>query len=221
LLRVLAGALEPNSGEVRIDGARLNDWDRESLGRHVGYMPQNPTLFPASVHTNISRFRRYVEPSGDYLDARVIEAAQLAGAHDIILRFSQGYETQLTTGEGGISAGQRQVVALARALFDSPTLLLLDEPNAHLDSGGEERLILTLQEMRRRNATVVVSTHRTGILKAVDRIMVLRDGRVAMFGDRDEVFRNASQPQPTPEVTNAGAGAAAPEEELVNEGGSR
>jgi PrtD family type I secretion system ABC transporter len=224
LLRVLAGALEPTSGEVRIDGARLNDWDRETLGRHIGYMPQSPTLFPATVHSNISRFRRYVEPAGDYLDARVIEAAQLAGAHDLILRFSAGYETALNNNEGGLSAGQKQVVALARALFDSPTILLLDEPNAHLDSGGEERLLLTLQEMRRRNATVIVSTHRTGILKAVDRIMVLRDGRIAMFGERDEVFRNASNPQPPPppEVTSsAPSPAVSAKDELVNEGGSR
>jgi ATP-binding cassette subfamily C protein len=196
LLRILSGAIEPNSGEVRIDGARLDDWDREMLGRHMGYLPQSPTLFPASVHANISRFRSYLEAPGEDLDRRVVAAAQLAGAHNVILRFPQGYDTQLVAREGGLSAGQRQVVALARALFDSPRILILDEPNAHLDSGGEARLMETLELLRQRSATVIVSTHRTGILKAVDKIMLLRDGEVQVFGDRDDVFRSAAQPPP-------------------------
>lgn len=193
LLRLLAGAIEPTSGEVRVDGARLEDWDREALGRNMGYMPQSPTLFPATVHANISRFRSYLEPSGPDLDRRVVTAAQLAGAHELILRFAQGYETSLANREGGLSAGQRQVVALARALFDTPTILLLDEPNAHLDSGGEARLIETMAELRQRNATVVVSTHRTGILQAVDKIMIVQDGEIQVFSDRDDILRSASQ----------------------------
>jgi ATP-binding cassette subfamily C protein len=200
LLRALAGAIEPTSGEVRIDGARLDDWDRETLGRHLGYMPQSPTLFPASVHENISRFRSYVETEAEDLDQRVVHAAQLAGAHNVILRFAQGYETLLTAREGGLSAGQRQVVALARALFDSPRILFLDEPNAHLDSGGEARLMETLEELRRNSATVIVSTHRTGILRAVDKIMLLRDGEIQLFGERDEIFRTSAQPPIPPSV---------------------
>lgn len=200
LLRALAGAIEPTSGEIRVDGARLDDWDRETLGRHLGYMPQNPTLFPASVHENISRFRNYLETDAEDLDRRVVHAAQLAGAHNVILRFPQGYETLLTAREGGLSAGQRQVVALARALFDSPRILFLDEPNAHLDSGGEARLMETLEELRRNNATVIVSTHRTGILRVVDKIMLLRDGEIQLFGERDEIFRTAAQPAAPPSV---------------------
>ena len=192
LLRVLAGALEPDEGEVRVDGARLSDWNREELGRHVGYMPQTPTLFPTSVHANISRFQAFNGAGGEELDRLVVNAAQLAGAHELILRFSNGYETQLVAREGGgLSAGQRQVVALARSLFGAPTLLFLDEPNAHLDINGESRLMQTLGELRARGATVIVSTHRTGLLQAVDKVMLLRDGTIQIFDDRAKVIRPA------------------------------
>jgi PrtD family type I secretion system ABC transporter len=197
LLRVLSGALEPDEGEVRIDGARLAEWDREKLGRHMGYMPQTPTLFPTSVHGNISRFRGLTDGQGPELDQEVITAAQMAGAHDLILHFSQGYDTILTMREGGgLSSGQRQVVALARALFGRPNLLLLDEPNAHLDVNGEARLMQTLHELRQRGATVIVSTHRTGLLQVVDKVMLLNDGRIQVFDDRDKVVR----PVPTEPV---------------------
>lgn len=202
LLRALAGAIEPDEGEVRIDGARLDDWNREELGRHVGYMPQTPTLFPATVHANISRFRGLLEEGGEALDREVVSAAKLAGAHELILRFQQGYETQLSVREGGgLSAGQRQVVALARALFGSPTILFLDEPNAHLDMAGEARLMSTLNELRARGATVLVSTHRTGLLQAVDKVMLLRDGQIQVYDDRAKVIRPAA-----PVVDSAAAG---------------
>lgn len=192
LLRALAGALEPDGGEVRIDGARLADWNREELGRHLGYMPQTPTLFPTTVHANISRFRGFIEEGGEELDREVIAAARMAGAHELILNFQQGYDTQLTMREGGgLSAGQRQVVALARALFGSPQILFLDEPNAHLDMAGEARLMSTLDELRARGATVVVSTHRTGLLQAVDKVMLLRDGAIQVYDDRAKVIRPA------------------------------
>ena len=192
LLRVLAGALEPDEGEVRVDGASLRDWNREELGRSVGYMPQTPTLFPASVHANISRFRGFEEESSPELDRRTIAAARMAGAHDLILRFANGYDTLLSVRDsGGLSAGQRQVVALARALFDSPRLLFLDEPNAHLDAAGEARLMATLGELREQGATVIVSTHRTGLLQAVDKVMLLRDGAVQVYDDRAKIVRPA------------------------------
>jgi ATP-binding cassette subfamily C protein len=206
LLRVLSGALEPDEGEVRIDGARLEDWNREDLGRHIGYMPQTPTLFPISVHGNISRFRAFQGESGEALDREVVSAAQMAGAHDLILRFANGYDTQLVVREGGgLSAGQRQVVALARALFGRPTLLFLDEPNAHLDMSGEARLMQTLAELRERGATVIVSTHRTGLLQAVDKVMLLRDGAIQVFDDRSKVVRPASvEPVPDERLPAAG-----------------
>lgn len=199
LLRVLAGGLEPDEGEVRIDGARLTDWNREELGRDIGYMPQTPTLFPASVHGNISRFRGFEEQAGEEMDRKVVAAARMAGAHELILRFANGYDTQLVVREGGgLSAGQRQVVALARALFGSPKILFLDEPNAHLDMAGEARLMATLGELREQGATVFVSTHRTGLLQAVDKVMLLRDGVIQIFDDRSKVVRPA--PVETPEM---------------------
>lgn len=200
LLRVLSGALEPDEGEVRVDGARLADWDRERLGRYIGYMPQTPTLFPTTVHGNISRFRSLTDGHGPELDQEVITAAQMAGAHELILHFSQGYDTQLTMREGGgLSSGQRQVVALARALFGRPNLLFLDEPNAHLDVNGEARLMQTLHELRQRGATVIVSTHRTGLLQAVDKVMLLNAGQIQVFDDRAKVVRPASVEPPREE----------------------
>lgn len=195
LLRVLAGALEPNGGEVRIDGARHSDWDRDKLGQHLGYMPQDPTLFPTTIHANISRMAGYLGHDPDELDAKVVDAAVRAGAHDIILRMPKAYETDLRARDGGLSAGQRQVVALARALYGEPNLLLLDEPNAHLDGDGEARLMETFAELKKRRATIIVSTHRTGILQVADKILLLRDGVVQAFGPKEEIMR-AGSPQP-------------------------
>jgi ABC-type protease/lipase transport system fused ATPase/permease subunit len=232
LLRALAGAIDPDEGEVRVDGASLTDWNREELGRHLGYMPQTPTLFPASVHSNISRFRQFEGMGGEELDTAVIAAAKLAGAHDLILRFEHGYETQLAVREGGgLSAGQRQVVALARSLFGAPSILFLDEPNAHLDINAETRLMDTLQHLRERGATVIVSTHRTGLLQAVDKVMLLRDGAIQIYDDRNKVIRPAApavQGSPMPhDASNAApptAGQAAggsPPAPLPGDGGNR
>ncbi|MET3437481.1 type I secretion system permease/ATPase [Sphingomonas sp. 1185] len=190
LLRVLAGAQAPDGGEVRIDGASLADWNREQLGRHLGFMPQAPTLFPATVHTNIARFRGVLDGESEALDAEVVAAAQEAGAHDVILGLPHGYATMLERGEAGLSAGQGQAVALARALFGRPTLLFLDEPNAHLDSEGEARLARCILSLRERKATVIVSTHRTGLLQIVDKVLLLRDGKVQLFDDRAKVIRS-------------------------------
>ena len=197
LLRVIAGALDADAGEVRIDGARHQDWDRDRLGRHIGYMPQDPTLFPATIHANICRLSGYLGEDSEELDRKVIEAAMRAGAHDIILRLPKAYETDLRARDGGLSAGQRQAVALARALYGSPNLILLDEPNAHLDGEGEARLLETFGELKRRDATLIVSTHRTGILQVADKILILRDGAVQAFGNRDDVMRSAG-PQAVP-----------------------
>ncbi|MET4897862.1 type I secretion system permease/ATPase [Sphingomonadaceae bacterium jetA1] len=198
LLRVLAGAQAPDAGEVRIDGASLSDWNREQLGRHLGFMPQAPTLLPATVHTNIARFRGLLDGESEALDAAVVTAAQDAGAHEVILQLPQGYSTMLDRGEAGLSAGQGQAVALARAMFGRPTLLLLDEPNAHLDSEGEARLAQCIQALRARQATVIVSTHRTGLLQIVDKVLLLRDGKVQLFDERAKVIRpQASAENPT------------------------
>jgi ATP-binding cassette subfamily C protein len=195
LLRAMVGAIEPDAGEIRLDGARLDDWDREALGRQIGYMPQTPTLFPASVHANISRFAGAFIDDTAALDAAVIEAAKRAGAHEVILGLANGYDTMLAMREsGGLSAGQRQLVALSRSLFGRPRLLFLDEPNAHLDMNGEAMLMEMLKQARANRISVVVSTHRTGLLQAADRILLLRDGEVQFFNSRDEALRPQSGP---------------------------
>jgi ATP-binding cassette subfamily C protein len=214
LLRVIAGALEPGAGEVRIDGARHGDWDSDKLGRHLGYLPQDPTLFPATIRGNISRLDSVVSPDRAEIDRQVIDAAMLAGAHDIVLRMPKAYETDLRSRDGGLSGGQRQVVALARALYGEPKMILLDEPTAHLDGDGEAKLMATFVDLKRRGATLIVSTHRTGILQVADKILLLRDGAVQSFGPRDQVLRSmgaspAAVPAPDSAAHNATPEAAA------------
>ncbi|QQV76956.1 type I secretion system permease/ATPase [Sphingomonas aliaeris] len=206
LLRVLSGAIDPDEGEVRLDGASLADWDREALGRHMGYLPQTPTLFPATVRANIARLQTTTGDDTAALDAQVIEAARRAGAHEVILRFAQGYDTMLTVREGGgLSAGQRQLVALARAVFGRPRVLLLDEPNAHLDISGEAMLTELLKQARAAGITVIVSTHRTGLLHAADRILLLRDGEVQFFKSREDAMRAQSGPNDSGQIVKAEA----------------
>ena len=180
LLRVLSGAIAPDSGEVRVDGTSLTDWDREALGACIGYTPQTPTLMPATVGMNIARFaamRGAAAPQD--LDAMVVDAAMRAGAHATIQRFPQGYDTMLTIREaGGLSAGERQLVSLSRALFGHPSLLLLDEPNAHLDVNGEAALMKTLTTLRAEGATIIASTHRPSLLQIADRALLVREGGV-------------------------------------------
>jgi PrtD family type I secretion system ABC transporter len=203
LLRALSGGLAPDSGTVRIDGAKYADWDLDRLAQHMGYLPQDPTLFPGSVHANICRFENSLIGDDPAIDEKVVAAAQAAGAHDMILRLPQGYATELS-GSGGVSAGQAQRIALARALYNDPVVLLLDEPNAHLDGEGDAKLLQTLAAMRARGATVIISAHRTGILAVTDKIMVMRDGRMVVFGPRDELMK--AQGPASPAVTdNAGA----------------
>lgn len=191
LLRAIAGVLPATRGEVRLDNALHNDWDRDALGRHIGYMPQDPTLMPFTVRENVSRFAGWVNSSEDSadLDRRIVEAAKLSGAHDIIMRLAKGYETDLGSRAVGLSAGQSQTIALARALFDWPKIVLLDEPNAHLDSDGENRLLQTISELKARKSSVIVSSHRTSVLQIADKVLVLRDGKVHAFADRDQFLR--------------------------------
>jgi ATP-binding cassette subfamily C protein len=187
LMRIVSGAAQADAGVVRLDGAALADWPPEALGRHIGYLPQDVALFAGSVSQNIARFQ-----SGDDVDAAVVAAAQAAGAHDMILALPRGYDTELAPGGKGLSAGQAQRVALARALFRNPALLVLDEPNAHLDMEGETALVAALQSAAARGAAVLVVAHRAGFMNIADKLMVVQGGRIDTFGPRDQVMSKLS-----------------------------
>ena len=187
LARLLVGAWTPDLGEVRLDGASLSQWDPEALGRHIGYLPQSLELLPGTIAENIRRF----DPAGS--DAAVVEAAKQAGAHEMILKLPGGYETPIGAGAPPLSGGQAQRVGLARALYGGPKLVVLDEPNAHLDAEGDEALTRAVLAARRGGAAVVVMAHRPSAVAAVNRILVLNDGMMADFGEKQEVLRRATR----------------------------
>ena len=172
---------------MRLDGADLQTWNRDDLGPDIGYLPQDVELFDATVAENIARFGQ--------LDSKaIVDAARRAGVHEIILRLAEGYETVIGPGGCALSGGQRQRVALARALYGEPRLVVLDEPNSNLDEAGERALADAIREARSRGATVVVVSHRASVLDAVDRILVLADGAVRVFGPRDEALARLARP---------------------------
>lgn len=190
LCRLLIGIHAPSEGKIRLDGAELGNWDPKDLGRHLGYLPQDVELFGGTVRDNIARMRE------DAADEDVIAAAQLAHAHDMILRLPEGYETQIGDGGARLSGGQRQRIGLARALFGNPKLIVLDEPNANLDQSGESALAAAIGELKRRRATIVIVGHRPSTLHEVDKVMVLQHGRVAALGPREQVLGQLRQPKP-------------------------
>jgi PrtD family type I secretion system ABC transporter len=195
LARLLVGAAAPDAGEVRLDGATFDQWDPAALGRYIGYLSQQTDLLPGSVRDNIARF----DPAAT--DAEVIAAAAAAGVHGMILTLPQGYATEVGHAEQPLSGGQLQRIGLARALYGRPRLLVLDEPNAHLDMAGEAALTRALQELRKGGSTVVVMAHRAGALAAVDRLLVLDSGRVVQDGPRDMVLAHLGAPRGTPART--------------------
>ena len=190
LAQLLVGTWRPQRGHIRLDGADLSQWEPEALGPHIGYLPQDVDLFAGTVRENIARL-------GAGSDEAVIEAAQLAGAHDMIVELPQGYETQI--GDNGVllSGGQRQRIALARALYGNPTFLVLDEPNANLDTAAENRLLQTLSGLKGR-ATIVLITHRLNILGLADKVMLLRKGAIEAFGPRDQIISQMTRVVPMP-----------------------
>ncbi len=187
LARALVGVWPPACGEVRLDGATLDQWLPDDLGRHVGYLPQDIVFLPGTIAENIARFRT------DHNPADVLKAASDAGAHGLILRLPHGYDTLVGTRGGGraahLSGGQRQRIALARALFGAPSLVVMDEPNAHLDADGERALVLAIRKCKEAGAAVVVMAHRPSAISACDQLLLLEAGTQRAFGPRDDVLR--------------------------------
>jgi ATP-binding cassette, subfamily C, type I secretion system permease/ATPase len=189
LIRSLVGVWQPVRGKVRLDGAALDQWSSDTLGRHIGYLPQDVELFAGTVAQNISRF----DPKAS--SDSIIAAARQAGVHDMIVKMREGYNTQVGEHGAALSAGQAQRVALARALYGDPFLIVLDEPNSNLDTEGDEALARAVRAARERGAIVVVVAHRPIGIEAVDHILVLKDGRMQAFGPKEQVLAQVLQPR--------------------------
>lgn len=185
LARALVGVWPAARGKIRLDAAALEHWPPETLGRHVGYLPQDVELFAGTIAQNIARF----EPEPD--PAAIIAAARTAGMHETILRLPRGYQTEIGDGGASLSAGQRQRIGLARALYGDPFLIVLDEPNSNLDAGGDQALTQAILAVKRRRGLAVVIAHRPSALAAVDHLLVLDSGRQQAFGTREAVMRDA------------------------------
>lgn len=182
LARALVGVWTAAHGTIRLDGAALEQWPADSLGRHIGYLPQDVELFSGSVAQNIARFEPQPNPE------HVIAAAKAAGVHEMILRLPDGYETEIGEGGASLSGGQRQRIALARALYGEPFLVVLDEPNSNLDAEGDAALTQAIQSVRARGGIAIIIAHRPSALAAVDLMMVMSQGRTQLFGPKAEVL---------------------------------
>ncbi|MBB4360368.1 ATP-binding cassette subfamily C protein [Bradyrhizobium sp. CIR18] len=190
LVRAIVGVWGAARGKVRLDGAALDQWSSEALGRHIGYLPQDVELFAGTVAQNINRF----EPVPDA--EAMIAAANAAGVHQMVLRLPKGYDTPIGEGGAALSAGQRQRIALARALYREPFLVVLDEPNSNLDSDGDQALTQAIHGVRARGGIVIVVAHRTSALAGVDQLIVMAEGRVQAFGPKDALLAKMMQPRP-------------------------
>ncbi len=183
LARAIVGVWPLSKGSIRLDGAAIDQWPSEVLGQHIGYLPQDIELFDGTVAQNISRFEE--QPS----DENIVAAANLAGIHEMIVKLVDGYDTEIGESESTLSAGQRQRVGLARALYGDPFLIVLDEPNSNLDSDGEVALTYTIRELRKRKKIVIVVAHRPSAIDAVDKVLVMAEGSLKAFGPKNEVLK--------------------------------
>lgn len=191
LARILVGAWLPDNGDVRLDGTTFNQWDRTQLGRAIGYMPQSVEMLPGTIRENIARF----DPTMS--DDQVIAAAKMAGIHEMILKLPDGYTTLLGNGAGdSLSGGQIQRLGLARAVCGMPKLVVLDEPNANLDADGDKALTQAITTLRASGAAVIVMAHRPSAITAVNKVLILHNGMVAQFGEKDEIMSRTTQAQP-------------------------
>ena len=186
LARAMLGIWPAFSGKVRLDGADIASWDRGDLGPYIGYLPQDIELFDGSIADNICRF-------GEHNSEKIVEAARMCGVHEMILRQPEGYDTVIGGSGGVLSGGQRQRIGLARAIYDSPKFLVLDEPNSNLDDQGERELVAAILRIKAQGCTVVIISHRTLVLSIVDKVVVLKDGMVLSFGQREQVLSQLNQ----------------------------
>jgi ATP-binding cassette subfamily C exporter for protease/lipase len=194
LARLIVGIWPAASGKVRLDGVDVHGWDKTELGPHLGYLPQGVELFDGTIGENIARF-------GSVDMEKVRDAAVQAGVLELIEAMPQGFDTLVGEDGAVLSGGQRQRIGLARAIYGNPRLIVLDEPNASLDDAGERALLQLLQALKARGATIIANTHRTTILPAADKLLVLNEGQVAIFGPRDEALaalKKANQPKTMP-----------------------
>jgi ATP-binding cassette, subfamily C, bacterial len=189
LARLLVGVLAPAAGSVRLDGADIFSWQDQDLGRYLGYLPQDIELFADTVANNVSRF-------AEQADEEVVRAARLAGVHDIILHLPQGYDTVVGEGCHVLAGGHRQRIALARAVYGDPSLVVLDEPSSNLDSMGDDALSCCVAALKDRGACVIIISHRPATLAGVDKLLLLRDGVVEQFGPREDIMQKMIRPAP-------------------------
>ncbi len=186
--RALLGIWPTASGKIRLDGAEVSSWNRDELGPYIGYLPQDIELFEGTISENIARF-------GDINPEQVVAAAKMADVHELILQLPDGYDTVISAGGGSLSGGQRQRIGLARALYGNPVLVVLDEPNSNLDELGELALAAALDRLKQTRTTVILITHRQSVLAKVDKLLVLANGQIAVYGPRDQVIAHLQQTQ--------------------------
>lgn len=197
LLRALAGVLEPTSGDIRYGGHRIDHWKNTQFGQHIGYMSQTSQLFPAGVAQNVARMAQTPDMNA------VISAAEFAGCHQLIQSLPNGYDTLIGEGNTGISAGEAQRIALARAMYGNPAIIILDEPNSFFDNDGDSALAKLLMKLKTHGTTCIISTHKTNIFPQLSKLLVLREGALVSYGPvSDIVIQGAKhkRPQPAPEM---------------------
>lgn len=211
LARLMVGVWPSAVGKVRLDGADIAQWNKDDLGPHMGYLPQDIELFGGTVSENIARF-------GEVDAEKVVQAAQRAGVHEMILMLPKGYDTVLGDGGGGLSGGQKQRLGLARAMYGDPSVLVLDEPNSNLDDIGELALVKAITELRQRGKTIVLVTHRTSIIGITNKLLLMRDGIGQLFGPTDQVLAALSQQQAQQLTQAASAAEAARKAEATEQG---
>jgi ABC-type protease/lipase transport system fused ATPase/permease subunit len=191
LVRLLLGLWRPQAGIVRLDGADISRWARTDLGEHIGYLPQDVELFAGTVAENIARLGA---TSGADASLKIVRAARLAHAHEMILQLPDGYDTPIGESGAMLSGGQRQRIALARALYGNPKLVILDEPNANLDTAGEAALLEALAELKARHVTVIMVSHNPALMSALDKLLLLKNGALELFGPAAAVMARMHNP---------------------------